>query len=159
MTDQGLCCRCGVTPGWEPSGQVAGLQDQLIKPLSRCGKAEASEDGSLPCPQQRARTVSADERVWQTRVHGRCCARGGFAKASAASMFVLDHVARVWSWHGPALGAGRVGKTFRSPRPSPSPCASGAHVKDFVSRAQVWLHWDWTESRGPPGRPLPAEHT
>lgn len=76
-TDQGLCWRRGVTPGWGPSGQVSERQNQLIDLLSGGGKAKASEDRAPLGPRPGEHTVSADARSRQTRVDDRWCGRGG----------------------------------------------------------------------------------
>lgn len=168
MTDQGLCWGRGVTPGWEPSGQVAELQNQLIDLLSGCGKAKASEDGSPLGPRQGERTVSADERLWQTFVDDRWYGCGRFCQkllqrvCSSSTMLTKCRVG-----HGPSTWCGHVEKKFWSPRSLAPPGVPSAHVKDFCEQGTSvpasGLDFKWPVSKDFLWKalqvcPLPTEH-
>lgn len=164
-TDQGLCWRRGVTPGWGPSGQVSERQNQLIDLLSGGGKAKASEDRAPLGPRPWEHTVSADARdrgrlVLMTDgvdVAESCrsfcseCVRPQLCRPSAELAMA------------PALGAGSVEKTFWSPGPLTFPwcikwtreglCEQGTSV---AASGLDLIEWVVSRDFGKPSRGVPC---
>lgn len=164
-TDQGLCWRRGVTPGWGPSGQVSERQNQLIDLLSGGGKAKASEDRAPLGPRPGEHTVSADARD-----RGRLVlTTDGVDVAESCRSFCSECVRpqpcrpSAELAMAPALGAGSVEKTFWSPRPLTFPwcikwtreglCEQGTSV---AASGLDLIEWVVSRDFGKPSRGVPC---